>query len=556
MSEKRDKLILGNNEFDFNFKKNQSNLKISFNRVAFLFFIFIIIFVIYTSKLLFLISGDIKKEKNLITNSEFRSTILDRNNNILAKSVITRNIGINPKEVIDVKKLLINLKLIFPEKDFLEIEKKLNKKKFFYLEKKISQEKYEKIFLLGDKAIKEEQKISRIYPHGSLFSHILGQIDDQNNGVSGIEKYYDYELRSSEKSFILTVDSNIQHLIKEQLLNFKSVFNYVGSAAILMRVDNGEIISMISLPDYDLNKRANINDINYINRVSKALFEFGSVFKTFTYASGLEENVINANTKFIDLEKKIKCGKNFIGEYDKDIPSNLTAEEILIRSGNIGSVRIGQKVGVDNYSSFLKKLGLLDKINFDIEEVAQPLPIKWGKCKLATSSFGHGVTTTLLQLAKAYSIISNGGFEVNPTLIKKNNNNYVPNKRILKKDISKNVNNTLRKIVTKKEGTAEFANIEGYEIAGKTGTAQKSINGVYVNTKVNTFASIFPASSPKFVFIVLLDEPKANQEYVYNFRDGTNFKYKGNFRNTAGWTTVEVAGKIIEKIGPILATKY
>ena len=121
---------------------------------------------------------------------------------------------------------------------------------------------------------------------------------------------------------------------------------------------------------------------------------------------------------------------------------------------------------------FLKKLGLLDKINFDIEEVAQPLPIKWGKCKLATSSFGHGVTTTLLQLAKAYSIISNGGFEVNPTLIK-NNNNYVPNKRILKKDISKNVNNTLRKIVTKKEGTAEFANIEGYEIAGKTGTAQK-----------------------------------------------------------------------------------
>ena len=174
---------------------------------------------------------------------------------------------------------------------------------------------------------------------------------------------------------------------------------------------------------------------------------------------------------------------------------------------------------------------------------------------MATSSFGHGITTTLLQLAKGYAIISNGGYDVKPTIIKSNNLNKIKSK-IIKKNISKDINLALRKIVTDKEGTAGFANISGYEIGGKTGTAQKSIKGSYSNLKVNTFVSIFPTSKPKYVFLILLDEPKANKEYVYKYKDGSNFKYKGNWRNTAGWTSVEVAGKIIEKIGPILATKY
>ena len=197
----------------------------------------------------------------------------------------------------------------------------------------------------------------------------------------------------------------------------------------------------------------------------------------------------------------------------------------------------------------------MDRIEFDIEEVSNPLPINWGKCKLATSSFGHGITTTLLQLAKGYAIISNGGYNVNPTIIKNQNDNQKKEK-ILKNSTSLNVIKILRKIVSTKEGTAGFANIPGYEVGGKTGTAQKSINGKYSDFKINTFVSVFPASKPKYVFLVLLDEPKANKEYIYNYRDGSEFRYKGNLRNTAGWTTVEVAGKIIEKIGPILATKY
>ena len=321
-----------------------------------------------------------------------------------------------------------------------------------------------------------------------------------------------------------------------------------------MNVNNGKILSLISLPDFNLNKREEINDVKYINRATKAVYELGSIFKTFTLAAAINEGIVEPETEFKNLKKKIRCGKYIIGEYDNKIPSDLTAEEILIRSGNIGSVRIGQKLGIEKLRSFLQIIGVLGKIEFDIEEVGKPIPFRWGKCKLATTSFGHGITTTPLQLAKGYSIISNGGYDINPTLI---NSDLKKNKktRILNETVSKKINPILRKVVSTKEGTAEFADVAGYEIGGKTGTAQKSINGSYSKEKINTFVAIFPTSKPKYVLIVLLDEPKPNKEYVYYYRDGRP-PYKGNWRNTAGWTSVEVAGKIIEKIGPILATKY
>ena len=203
----------------------------------------------------------------------------------------------------------------------------------------------------------------------------------------------------------------------------------------------------------------------------------------------------------------------------------------------------------------MSKLGILEKIDFDIEEVGRPIKFNWGKCPLATASYGHGITTTILQLAKAYSIIANGGYEIKPSLIKKDRLNK--KKKILSDDVSANILPILRKVVTSKEGTASLADINGYEIGGKTGTAQKSYMGSYSkNKKINTFVSIFPTSKPKFVLALMLDEPKINKDYIYEYRDGSNFKLKGSPRNTAGWNSVEVSGHILEKIGPILATKY
>ena len=202
----------------------------------------------------------------------------------------------------------------------------------------------------------------------------------------------------------------------------------------------------------------------------------------------------------------------------------------------------------------MSKLGILEKINFDIEEVGKPIKFNWGKCPLATASYGHGITTTLLQLAKAYSIISNGGFDIKPSLIKNNKSKKV---KVLTDDVSTKILPILRKVVTDKEGTASLANVDGYEIGGKTGTAEKSSLGSYSkNKKINTFVSVFPTSKPKFVLAVMLDEPEINEDYIYVYRDGSNFKLKGTPRNTAGWNSVEVSGHIIEKIGPILATKY
>ena len=550
-------IILEEYENEFLYKKSKTNLDIQFNRIAFIFFVFLMISVIYSIQLLHL--GSLKSDVK--TNyapsiKDYRADIIDRNGNYLVKTVSSIDIGISPKEVIDKQKLLINLKWIFPEKDYVEVEKKLKKNKFFNFEKKISSTNYQKIMSLGDKAIRPEEKLTRIYPQKNLFSHIIGQIDNENNGISGLEKSFDEELKQRKKPLQLTVDTDIQYLIRTELSKYQKIFDAKGGAAILMNVNNGEIISMVSLPDFDLNKRETIVDVNYINRVTKGIYELGSVFKTFTIASGINYGLIEPDTKFLDSKKSINCGDSYtINEYDNKMPSDLSVENILIKSGNIGSVRIAKKIGIEKHKSFLKTIGIIDKINFDIDEVGKPLKIDWYEgCKIETIAFGHGITTTILQLAKGYAIISNGGYEITPTLIRDNSNEKIKKVKVLNNDVSKKMNSMMRKVVS--EGTAKLVNVEGYQVGGKTGTAEQVLNNIYSKTKINTLASIFPTDSPKFVLVVMLESTKNNKDYTYEYRDGSGFKLLGSPRNTAGWTTVEAAGKIIDKIGPILATKY
>ena len=270
---------------------------------------------------------------------------------------------------------------------------------------------------LGDKSIEPRESIIRLYPQKNLFSHIIGQIDNDNIGISGLEKSQDKYLKNITEPLKLTVDTNIQYLIRKELIKFNKIFQTKGSASILMNIHSGEIISFVSLPDFDLNKREKISDKNFINRVSKGTYELGSVFKPFTLASALDLNLIETSTEFLNLPKSIKCAGFPIREYDEKIPNNLTAEQILVRSGNIGSVRIAQKIGENNFKSFLERIGVIGDFDFDIEEVAVYKNFSMSKCKLATVSFGHGISTTLLQLAKGYAVLSNGGYNVDPILI-------------------------------------------------------------------------------------------------------------------------------------------
>ena len=558
MNSKDTRIIIENHQSDFLYKKRKSNLNITFNRISFIFFIFFIICLIYSIHLIHLGSRKAKINDNInsnqVNNKLYRADIVDRNQKYLVKTINSIDVGISPQKIIDEKKLLLNLKYIFPDKDYSKVKEKIKKGKFFYFEKKVSNEKYERLMQLGDKSIEPRDNLIRIYPQKNLFSHIIGQIDNENNGISGLEKSLDEELKKNQDPISLTVDKDIQYLIRSELLRFNEIFKTIGSAAILMNVNNGEILSLVSLPDFDLNKREKITDVNFINRATKGVYEFGSVFKTFTLAAAFNEKIIEPTTVFEDLPKSLTCAGFPIREYNEKLPRNLTTEQILIRSGNIGSVKIVQKIGELKYKSFLSNLGITGEINFDIEEIGRPVRFNWGKCSLATASFGHGITTTLLQIVKAYSIIVNGGFDVKPVLIRSKQKNK--RKKIISEEVSKKILPILRKIVTTKDGTAKLANVTGYEIGGKTGTANKSVEGVYVKKKINTFVSVFPTSKPKFILAVMLDEPEINDHYIYEYRDGSNFKLKGSPRNTAGWNSVEAVGHIIEKIGPILATKY
>ena len=544
-------------EFVGNFENNNI-IKVSLNRVIFLFCIFFSLILIFSIKITYL---SLSSEKNIYINhnkSSFvnkRRDIVDRNGSVVATNVNLFDVGVRPQLLKDKEKFIIKLRLLFPELNSNKIKKNLNKKNFFWLERRLTPKEKDHLWLLGNKAFVFEPKSSRIYPQKNLFSHVLGQTDDANNGISGIEKFFNKELNSAEivnTPLSLTLDSNLQHLIREELIKAQSNFGNIGSAAILMNVENGEVLSLISLPDYDLNQRTSINSDIFTNKITLGVYEFGSVFKTFTVAAGLENQVIKSNTMFKNLKSKLTCDKYTISEHDK-LPKHLSAEEILIRSSNIGSVRIAQKIGIEKYKNFLNSLDLLNKFDFDLEEVGTPLSFNWGKCKLATTSYGHGITTTPLQLARAYAILGNGGYKIKPVILQREKEFSIQKEQIISEDTSNKINKILRKVVNLDEGTANFADIEGYEVAGKTGTALKYNS----NAKLNTFVSLFPASRPKYVLLVMLDEPKPAPNYVYEFPPSEKFpngyKYKGEKRNTSGWNTVVVAGKIIEKIGPILA---
>ena len=540
--------------------KNLNIVKISLNRVTFLFFIFLSLMLIFSIKITYL---SLSPEKSFFGNNikknfeKKRRDIVDRNGSVLATNVNLYDIGIRPKLIKDKdkKNLLIKLRLLFPELDLKKIQRNLNKDDFFWIEKRLTPNEKDQFWLMGNKAFVFESKSSRIYPQQNLFSHILGQTDDINTGISGVEKFFDKELNNKERINLplsLTLDSNLQYLIREELIKAQLNFHNIGSAAILMDVENGEILSLVSLPDYDLNRRVSIDDEIYTNKITLGVYEMGSVFKTFTVAAGLENKIIKSNTIFSNLKTSLSCDKYIISEHDK-LPRNLSTEQILIRSSNIGAVRIAQQLGVKKYKDFLNSLGLFNTINFDLEEIGTPIPFKWGKCKLATASYGHGITTTPLQLARAYAILGNGGYKIKLSILKRETELAEKREQIVSKKTSNAINSMLRKVVSLNEGTANFANIKGYDVGGKTGTAIK-----YNSTaKLNTFVSLFPASRPKYVLLVMLDEPKPAPNFIYEFPPSEKFpngyKHKGEKRNTSGWNTVVVAGKIIEKIGPILA---
>ena len=530
-------------------ESSKSKLNIIDDRIFILFSVFVFLIFIFATKV-FLIS--IEQPKKLVyhqTSSEFapiRRDIVDRNGNLISSSIQMYNAAIRSNLVKDKKKLILKLQLQFPEMNTEVISNNLNNKKYFYLKKRLTNEEYKNLWLMGEKGIVFEPVQNRIYPHSNLFSHLIGQTDDDNYGISGIEYFFDKELIKAELNDIpltLTVDLNIQHVINKELKKSINTFNANGAGALLMDADNGEVISLVSLPDFDLNKREKINGDEFTNKITKGIFELGSIFKTFTVALALDESIVTPSTVIENIPNTVKCSKHEISDMKK-FPNEMSVEEILIKSSNVGTLKIARMIGQNKFESFIKKLNLNSKANLELGELGTPHSLKWNKCKLETVSYGHGITTTPLQAATAYAAMVNGGYYVKPTL--KKTTHLKKKTRVIKESTSKSMTSMLRKVVTHKDGTARLANIFGYEVSGKTGTSQYYSNK---NKNINTFISYFVSNEKRYILLIMLDDPKIARDLIYDYN---GFKIKG-FRNEAGWNVVYVAGKVIERIGPILA---
>jgi cell division protein FtsI (penicillin-binding protein 3) len=518
----------------------------SSKRIELIFVFFLILFLLIFSRLVYLAiyqTDEINFERNLNKQDYIiRKDIVDKNNIVIAKNIDVYDLVLNTSKKETIQELLVKVKKIIPEVDIVNLLKESESKKKIIIKKKIDENEFKKIIFLGEPSLEFQKRQVRIYPQRNLFSHIMGQVDDDNIGISGIENYFNESLlkKNTEASFQITIDIYLQTLMRNELLEAIKDYNAKGAAGVLMRVDNGEVLALNSLPDFDLNKRVNISDEKYLNKITLGLYELGSVFKSFIIANAIDLKKIDENTLFYDLEKKIMCGGHDINEHEKNLKSDLTTTEILVKSSNIGAVKIADLVGIENYKTFLQSIGLLNKSTIQLPEKGHPFSAKWDKCTLYTASFGHGVSTTPLQLAAAYGTLVNGGSKIHPTIIKNNSSKKITKEQVITNETSQKMIKMLRKVVI--EGTATKANIDGYNVVGKTGTALKvSKNSKeYGKDKINVFVSAFPEEKPEYVLLVMLDEPKSAPQL-------------GHYRTESGWNAVPVSGKLVKKLGPILA---
>ena len=471
-----------------------------------------------------------------INNPISRADILDRNGAILATSLPTVNLYANPDKIKNKVEAATKLSELIPDMLYEDILAKLSlKKNFVYVKRNLSLAQKYQIYALGIEGLGFEDMEKRVYPHKNLFAHILGKTNVDNIGIAGLEKELNERLTTSDLPLRLSIDAGVQDTIREKLSAAVAKFNAIGASAILIDVNTGEVLAMLSLPDFDPNSNSVPDERALFNFTTKGLYEPGSVLKIFNAAMGLESGKIKLTDKF-DATKPLKLRYNTIKDYRGE-NRWLDLQEILIYSSNIGSAQIALKVGKNTQRNFLKSLGLFDTVEgFEVTEKAHPsLPKRWGEETTATVAYGYGISVTPLHLISAFSAVVNGGIYHTPTLLKRDTPQE--GRKVMSLNTSKKMRQLLRGVVVK--GSGKRANVAGYEVAGKTGTAQKLVNGRYIDKKVMTsFMATFPVSNPKYALFLMMDEPKASNE-TFGFA-------------TSGWNTVPTAGEIITAIAPQL----
>jgi len=486
-----------------------------------------------------------------------RADITDRNGNILATNLVTHSLYAQPPIMIEPERVAHELAGIFPDLDEARLVKDFTgKRKFLWIKKRISPEQMQQVHDIGDPGLSFGPREMRLYPNGKLASHILGgasfgreAVDSAEViGVAGVEKTFDSYLRDPANGGVplrLSLDLTVQAAVERVLAGGMKLMDAKGAAAVLMDAKTGEVISIVSLPDFDPNERpapltkGDASDSPLFNRAVQGVYELGSTFKSFTIAQAIEQGIVTPNT-MIDTKGPLIWGRYRIHDFH-NYGSQLSVTQVLVKSSNIGTARIAQRIGGERQKAFLGSLGFLESTPLEIVEAAggKPLtPANWSEISTMTISYGHGLSASPLHLAAGYAAIANGGYRVEPTLIA---GRGVPGARVMSEDTARAVRKMLREVV--KHGTASLGDVEGYRVGGKTGTADKPkpTGGYYKDKVIATFASIFPADDPKYVLIVTLDEPE----------DRTGPEP----RRTAGWTAVPVGAEVIRRVAPLLGLR-
>jgi cell division protein FtsI (penicillin-binding protein 3) len=478
-----------------------------------------------------------------------RPDILDRNGEILATDVSVPSLFAEPRKIIDVDEAVELLTAVMPDLESREVRERLSSNKgFVWLKREISPKQMREVHRLGIPSIGFLKENKRIYPNGSTVSHLIGHVNIDNQGIAGIEKWLDgrglaalhmagFATDRLQKPVELAVDLRVEHALRDELLAARDKYKAVAAAGLVTDVNTGEVVAMVSVPDYNPNNPREALDPTRINRLTTGVYEMGSTFKLLTIAMGLDSGKVSLSSSF-DARAPLQYGRFKISDYHAQ-RRILSVPEIFTYSSNIGTARIALAMGVEHHKWFLKKMGQLDRLRTELPESAEPLvPKRWKEINTVTIAFGHGLSVAPMQAVMAISALMNGGTLIPPTFLRRTPEEAAKlAKRVVKPETSEKMRYLMR--LNAEKGTAAKADVGGYYVGGKTGTSEKVVNGRYAKSRLlNSFTAVLPADNPRYLVLIMLDEPKAVP--------GTH-----GFA-TSGWNAVPTGGKVIARIAPLL----
>lgn len=480
-----------------------------------------------------------------------RPDIVDRNGEVLATDIKTASLYAEPKNIVDADEALELLSTVLPDLDPETTYAKLKSGSgFVWLKRQLTPAQQADIMGLGLPGIGFRTETKRFYPGGPTASHILGLVNIDNQGIAGLEKWIDNQgLADLQATGLATaenlapvktsLDLRVQHIVRDEIVTALDKYHAIAAGAVVLNAKTGEIVAMASVPDFDPNTAIGAHDKDKFNRMTAGAFEMGSTIKSFTTAMALDSGKVNMNSRF-DATRPITIGRQTIRDFHGK-GRVLTVPEVFIYSSNIGSAREADVVGIEGHREFLARMGLLDKVKVELPEIAKPSePKVWKKVHSITISFGHGMTTTPLQTAVAAAALMNGGLLFDPTLLPRTQEAADANARqVVKETTSENMRYLYR--LNAEKGSGKRAEVPGYRVGGKTGTAEKVVNGRYSSDKrFNAFLAAFPMDDPQYIVLSIIDEPKPE---------------KPGMGATAGSNAAPIVANIIRRSASFLGVK-